>query len=154
VTFDWRTETYLTGTCSRVGQFVRGDCACGAADVLVYDTDGDSLVCASCYRQWAHDREQKQACDKCGSEGNVWRDPVHRRNEYLCIKCHDPETLFQNRWANRVRESKPLNLGAPRAVCAARGRGSECKGEIKWRGSYKMQLCNKHAGVTGVGPNG
>lgn len=152
---DWRTETLLSGTCSRIGQWVRGDCSCGDRDVLVYDTDDETgLVCASCYRRWTKDHPLSQACDKCGATGNVWRDPVPRKNEYLCIKCHDPEALFQNRWANKVRESKPLHDGAPRAVCAAAGRGTDCKGEIKWRGAFKMQLCNKHAGVKGVGPNG
>lgn len=143
----------LVGTDSRVMRWVKGTCqACGDDDVLVYVCAG-RLVCAVDYRTYAAAHPTSQACDSCGSTGNVWRDPLHRRNEYLCIKCHDPEALFQNRWADKVRESKPINESR-RAVCAARGRGTECKGETKWRGSFKMELCNKHAGKQGVGPNG
>lgn len=147
-----RTETHLEGTCSRVGQWVVGDCACGAVDTLVYDIDPGVLSCAGCYRVWSLAHPPKQACDECGDDGNVWRDPVHRRNEYLCIKCHDPESLFQNRWANRVRQSSPLGVRA-KVVCGAAGI-TECKGEVKWRGAFNMLVCNKHAGKTGVGPNG
>lgn len=117
----------------------------------MYDTDGP-YVCAACYRVWAAANPLTQACDKCGDTGNVWRDPIHRRNEYLCVRCHDPAALFQNRWANRVRESKPLGIH-PKAKCGAAGI-TDCRGEIKWRGSFNMLLCNKHAGKTGVGPNG
>ena len=82
----------------------------------------------------------------------VWRDPLHRRNEYLCIKCHDPDALFQNRWADKVRQSERLGL-REKVVCDAAGI-TECRGEIKYRGAFKMSLCNKHAGKQGVGPNG
>lgn len=144
----------LVGTDSREFRWVRGVCAwCSDADVLVY-VCGDELRCAGCTRDWLVEHPTVQACDSCGDTGNVWRDPLHRRNEYLCIRCHDPEAMFQNRWADKVRQSEPLHLGTPRAVCAAKDRGTECKGEIKWRGAHNMQLCNKHAGKQGVGPNG
>ena len=144
------------GTSYADGRIVRGACTrCGDEDVLLYDHPQDpALMCADCSRRRAKENPVPQACDNCGSTGNVWRDPVHRRNEYLCINCHDPESLFQNRWANKVRESTPLNLGAPRAVCGLVDRGTECKGEIKWRSALGMQACNKHAGKPGVGPNG
>jgi hypothetical protein len=143
------------GTDSRVGRWVRGTCAVdGEGQVLLYETDEETgLVCATHYRSWSVANPVKQACDNCGSTGNVWRDPVHRRNEYLCINCHDPDTLFQNRWANKVRESKPLGIHA-KAECAVGSGITECKGEIKWRSAYNMLLCNRHAGKTGVGPNG
>ena len=143
----------LVGTDSREMRWVRDTCgACGAVDELVY-VCGDSLRCAGCTRAWYVENPTPQACDSCGSTGNVWRDPLHRRNEYLCIRCHDPDALFQNRWANKVRQSTPLNNWRT-AVCGARGRGTDCKGEITWRGAHNMELCNKHAGKQGVGPNG
>lgn len=142
----------LVGTDSREMRWVKGVCAwCSDADVLVY-VCGDDLRCAGCTREWVKEHPTVQACDSCGSTGNVWRDPLHRRNEYLCIKCHDPDALFQNRWANKVRESKPLNDWRT-AKCGVAGI-TECKGEIKWRSAFNMQLCNKHAGKQGVGPNG
>lgn len=146
------TVDELVGTDSRESRWVRGVCAlCTDTDVLVY-VCGDHLRCAGCTREWVKEHPTAQACDKCGATGNVWRDPLHRRNEYLCIKCHDPEALFQNRWANKVRESKPIRDAGVR--CAAAGHGTDCKGERKWRSGYKMTLCNKHAGKQGVGPNG
>jgi hypothetical protein len=132
---------------------VRGTCAaCGEEDALLYDAGGD-LVCAADYRKYAVTHPVPQACDSCGATGNVWRDPLTRKNEYLCIKCHDPEALFQNRWANKVRESTALGM-REKVVCAAAGYGTDCKGEVKYRGAFRKSLCNKHAGKQGVGPNG
>jgi hypothetical protein len=135
-----------------LGVWVRGTCtACGEDDALLYEA-GEDLVCAADYRVYAPTHPVPQACDTCGATGNVWRDPLTRKNEYLCIKCHDPAALFQNRWANKVRESTRLGQ-RERITCGAAGI-TECKGEIKWRGGYNMLLCNKHAGKQGVGPNG
>lgn len=140
----------MIGSCSRTGQYVRGDCACGARDELVYDT-GESLVCASCYRRWAKAHPQKQACDKCGSTGNVWRDPIPRKNEYLCVRCHDPEALFVNRWANKVRESTPLGL-RERVTCELAGYGTACKGEVRWVNALGYSVCNFHRGRKSANP--
>jgi hypothetical protein len=144
--------TVAEGTDSRLKRWVRGDCVCGVSDVLVYEA-GDDLLCADCRRAWAVLNPRAQACDNCGDTGNVWRDPLHRRNEYLCIKCHDPEHMFQNRWANAVRKSEVLGV-REKPKCGASGYGTDCKGEVKWRGGHNMLLCNKHAGKQGVGPNG
>lgn len=146
----------MQGTDSMVGRYVRGTCALqhladGGEDVLLYEA-GDLLVCADHYRVWSKTQEQKQPCDTCGATGNVWRDPVSRKNVYLCINCHDPEHLFQNRWADwYVRESKPLGL-RERVKCAVAD--NNCRGEVKWRSSANASLCNRHAGREGVGPNG
>lgn len=148
------------GTSFADNRVVRGVCGqCGKDEALLYShpqpAEGDVLMCADCSRKRAKERPTKQACDNCGDTGNVWRDPVTRKNEYLCIKCHDPSALFQNRWANKVRESKPLSIHA-KAVCTAAGYGTDCKGEVKPRGGQHKGrlLCNKHAGKQGVGPNG
>jgi hypothetical protein len=143
----------MLGTDSLVKRWVRGTCAtCGDEDVLLYEA-GEDLICAADYRTYAVTHPISQTCDRCGATGNVWRDPLHRRNEYLCIKCHDPEALFQNRWANKVRESTALGM-REKVVCAAAGYGTDCKGEVKYRGAFRKSLCNKHAGKQGVGPNG
>lgn len=143
------------GTSFRESRIVRGTCeSCGDADALLYDHWSDEqLVCAGCQRVRVIAHPTKQACDNCGATGNVWRDPIPRKNEYLCAKCHDPEAMFQNRWANSVREGAVLNFH-DKAVCAAKGYGTDCKGEIKPRGGKHrgMLLCNKHAGKTSSGP--
>jgi hypothetical protein len=149
-------ERGVTGTVQRLAQYVRGDCPLDppghAEDVLVYEAGG-VLMCADHKRAHARANPTPQECDSCGATGNVWRDPVHRRNEYLCIKCHDPESLFQNRWADKARESKALGVRG-KAVCDAAGYGTDCKGEVKPRGgAFKGRLlCNKHAGKQSVGP--
>lgn len=143
----------LVGTDSREMRWVRDTCqACGDKDVLVYECAG-RLVCAADYRAYAEEHPTAQPCDACGATGNVWRDPLHRRNEYLCIKCHDPAALFQNRWADKVRKSERLGL-REKVTCEAAGYGTDCKGEIKYRSGFRKSLCNKHAGKQGVGPNG
>lgn len=143
---DWRKQTHLVGTCFRVGQIVRGACGdCPEVDVLLYDAPVEEtrLVCSGCVR--AYPRDTRQACDKCGERGNVWRDPIPRKDVYLCVRCHDPAALFVNRWANKVRQSTPLGL-RERVQCAARGYGTDCKGEVRWDSPLGKQLCNKHRG--------
>lgn len=100
-------------------------------------------MCTDCYPKYP--RDLRQACDKCGARGNVWRDPIPRKNEYLCVRCHDPEALFVNRWANKVRESKALGI-RERITCAAAGYGTDCKGEVRYVNKDRMSLCNKHRG--------
>lgn len=143
------------GTCFRENRIVRGTCeSCGDTGALLYDHWSDEqLVCAGCQRVRAYAYPTKQACDRCGSTGNVWRDPIPRKNEYLCESCHDPEAMFQNRWAPAVREGATLGVH-PKAECFARGHGTDCKGEIKPRGGQHRGrlLCNKHAGKTSAGP--
>lgn len=47
-------------------------------------TDG---ICAPCYRAEARTRTFKgTACDDCGGKP-AFRNPGHRRNEYLCLNC-------------------------------------------------------------------
>jgi len=145
------TETLLQGTCSRVGQYVRGDCAdCSATGVLLYDApvEGTRLVCSSCYR--VYPRDTRQTCDECGAVGNVWRDPIPRKNRYLCMRCHDPEAMFINRWANKARESYALGL-RERPKCELAGYGTPCKGEVRYveipnTGGRRGHVCNFHRG--------
>jgi hypothetical protein len=148
--FDWRSQTALRGTVFRVGQIVKADCICGREDVLVYDTYyDDALLCVDCSRARAVGHKHEEMCDTegCGATP-AWRDPLSGKNEFFCVKCHAAHgTVFQNRWAPSSRV-----LGQHKAVCDAAGYGTDCKGEIKWRGAHKRSLCNKHAGVTSSGP--
>jgi hypothetical protein len=132
----------MQGTDSRVGRWVRDTCgSCRAEDVLVYEA-GDVLMCAHCYRGWSKTQEHPQPCDECGSTGTVWRNPVTRKNEYLCAKCHAVRgQVFQNRWA--VWESTPLNPEA-RPRCAVED--NNCRGQVRWRSSTRTSLCDRHAG--------
>jgi predicted RNA-binding Zn-ribbon protein involved in translation (DUF1610 family) len=139
--------TSLKGTCFRVGQIVSGVCArCGDVDVLLYDTlDDPMLLCATCSRKRSKETKRKELCDECGAQ-DAWRDPVSRKNEFKCAKCHAAAgTVFQNRWAGS--ESQPLGV-RDKAKCGLEGYGTECKGEVKWRGPLNMLACNKHAGKT------
>lgn len=82
------------GTIQADKVYVRGTCeVCNADDVLVYD-EGDKLRCAEHARQWIRSNPRKQTCDKCGSDFGVVRDPSHRRNEYLCLPCHQENGLL------------------------------------------------------------
>lgn len=142
-TFDWRTQTTLKGTVSRLGQYVRGNCACGEEDVLVYDTyDDETLMCAGCSRVRSLANPRVELCDDCGAK-HAWRDPIAEGGKvFRCGRCHARAgTVFQNRWS-----TAPRTIKTGMAKCDARGI-TECKGEIKWRGAHKRSLCNKHAGV-------
>lgn len=144
------------GTVSREGVYVRGTCEEApeghAVDVLVYLIEPiDALVCADHARLWAKANPRKETCDGCGHEG-AWRDPLTRRNEFFCAVCHaNNGTVFQNRWALKARESEGLGMRA-KPACSLAGYGTECKGEVKWRGSLNALACNKHAGKQSAGP--
>lgn len=67
-----------------------GPCAaCGEDNLLKIYTSGEERVCAGCYRATARasQRQYRQLCDRCQTPG-AWRNPRHRRNEYLCDECH------------------------------------------------------------------
>jgi hypothetical protein len=77
------------GTDQREKIYVRQACEiCKGDEVLVYEA-GDQLLCAEHTRKHLRANPTKQTCDTCGSDQNVFRDPSHRRNEYLCMSCHN-----------------------------------------------------------------
>lgn len=148
------------GTVSRLGQYVRGDCeheGCPEKDAILYlIEEEDALVCADHKRRWIVEHPfEGELCDNDPAHGRGWRDPKTRQNVYLCAKCHGQSgRVFTNRWANaEPRETFVLGL-RDKVECAAKDRGTECKGEVRWRSAHRMSLCNKHAGKQGVGPNG
>ena len=153
-TTEWVREREPRGTDFLLGQIVRGECGdCHEDGLLLYDTPlphEQRLVCNTCVRLYPRDR--RQPCDKCGARGNVWRDPIPRKNVYLCVQCHDPEAMFVNRWANKARESKALGI-RQRPACAAAGYGTDCKGEVRWDSKQRMSLCNFHRGRRSANPD-
>ena len=72
-----RDQVYVYGTCEQ----------CQEANALVYEC-GEQLLCAEHSRQYARSHPLKPYCDRCGKQEKVFRDPSHRRNEYLCMSCH------------------------------------------------------------------
>jgi hypothetical protein len=98
------------GTIQRDKIYVYDTCAvCSEQNVLVYEC-GDSLMCAEHARVWMRQNPRKQLCDKCGTDELVFRDPGHRRNEYLCFSCH------------RENEFVPRNTVVFRAIKKILGR--------------------------------
>ena len=76
------------GTIQRDNVYVYGTCEqCQEANALVYEC-GEQLLCAEHSRQYARSHPLKPYCDRCGKQEKVFRDPSHRRNEYLCMGCH------------------------------------------------------------------
>jgi hypothetical protein len=72
-----RDQVYVYGTCEQ----------CQETNALVYEC-GEQLLCAEHSRQYARSHPLKPYCDRCGKQEKVFRDPSHRRNEYLCMGCH------------------------------------------------------------------
>jgi len=72
-----KDQVYVYGTCEQ----------CQETNALVYEC-GEQLLCAEHSRQYARSHPLKPYCDRCGKQEKVFRDPSHRRNEYLCMGCH------------------------------------------------------------------
>jgi hypothetical protein len=72
-----KDQVYVYGTCEQ----------CQETNALVYEC-GEQLLCAEHSRQYAHSHPLKPYCDRCDKQEKVFRDPSHRRNEYLCMSCH------------------------------------------------------------------
>lgn len=93
-------------------------------------------------------------CDNCG-EGPAFRDPEHRRDEYLCPRCHlkydsyepgERAMIFKTR--ARIGVTNPRGL---KPLCVARGQGTDCHGQVKPRGGdlKGRSLCDFHADPAG-----
>jgi hypothetical protein len=86
----------MRGTIQRDKHYVYGTCeTCREENVLVYE-NADKLLCAEHTRQYIHNNPTKQGCDRCNADKNVFRDPSHRRNEYLCLECHRADGFVPN----------------------------------------------------------
>jgi hypothetical protein len=131
-----REQIYVYGTCER----------CHAENVLVYELN-DLLVCAHDYKKIVRNVDYKQPCDECGKEGAI-RDPAHRRNEYLCISCHNKNGFtITNSIVKRAVSMLGVSRSilSPSAACYAAGYGSSCDNNIKPRSAWGGKLlCNTH----------
>ena len=130
-----REQVYIYGTCS----------LCSDTNVLVYDLD-DVLYCATHYRDTTRQYKRIQSCDTCGSTPAV-RDPNHRRNEYLCWKCHEKTGFTVNNTVIKRAIVSMVNnfTRGSKIKCDAAGYGSECDNNIKPRGPWGgRSLCDKH----------
>lgn len=131
-----REQVYIYGTCS----------LCGDMNVLVYELK-DQLICAHDYRKSVRNEKHLQPCDKCGAE-NAVRNPGHRRNEYLCWKCHEGNGGFEIRDSivKKVISAINSSIGTREKIrCYAAGYGSDCDNNIKPRSAWGGKLlCNTH----------
>ena len=135
-----------SGTNQRDDVYVRGTCVmCAEKDVLVYEIN-DILYCAEHYRDVTRQYKRIQSCDFCGNTPAV-RDPNHRRNEYLCWKCHEETGFTVNNTVIKraiVSMANSFTRGS-KIKCYAAGYGSECDNNIKPRGPWGgRSLCDKH----------
>jgi hypothetical protein len=119
---------------------------CAEKDVLVYEING-ILYCAEHYRDVTRQYHRVQSCDFCGNTPAV-RDPNHRRNEYLCWKCHEQTGFTVN---NTVIKRAIVSMvdryihRGPRAKCDAAGYGTACDDNVKPRGQWGgKSLCDTH----------
>lgn len=84
----------MAGTIQRDKIYVYDTCAeCSEKEVLVYDADS-KLLCAYCYRTWTRKQTRTTTCDRCGNTAKVFRNPKHRRNEYMCLACHIDDGFY------------------------------------------------------------
>ena len=136
------------GTVQREQKYVYDTCSsCGDTNVLVYELD-DKLVCASDYRNIVYLRKVVQPCDKCGAP-NAVRDPGHRRNEYLCWRCHEGSFIMRDSVVKRaIAAINNAVLVKEKAVCYAAGYGTECDTNVKPRSAWGGKLlCNRHGKI-------
>ena len=139
------------GTVQRDKVYVYGACGkCSAQDVLVYEC-GEQLLCAEHTRDYVRANPKPQECDACGKQRNVFRDPSHRKNIYLCMSCHlegggiGAKDSVMSRMLDMMFSPPVIR---EKTKCYAAGVGSECDNNIKPRSMWggKM-LCNKHGRV-------
>lgn len=136
----------MLGTNQREKRYVYDACSlCGDANVLVYELD-EKLMCADDYKKLTANIRFIQHCDRCGSP-SAFRDPVHRRNEYLCAGCHEQDGfLIKDSVTKRALVALTTAIGRTEKLrCHAAGYGSDCDNNLKPRGAWGGKiLCNNH----------
>lgn len=143
------TEDLMTrGTVQREHIYVRGTCEqCGESDTLVYELDA-KLICAEDYRKAVRNLKFITACDQCGATPS-FRDPAHRRNEYLCAGCHSKNDFNTNNTVvKRVLVQIFKGLPGSKVRCLGESADSPCDDNIKPRGAWGgKSLCNVHGRI-------
>jgi hypothetical protein len=64
-----------------------GGCALGDTPVILH-TASDGLQRCATHHGLTMRRKHDYPCDNCG-QGPAFRDPSHRRDEFLCSVCHE-----------------------------------------------------------------
>lgn len=125
----------------------RGKCGregCFEHDAILYTARDGELVCAEHLRRQA-DRNRPYPCDNCGHEP-AFRDPLERKDEMLCAKCHERNGYVPGKRAmiSKIerRQGVTHSLGR-KDVCIAAGKGTECRGQVKQRGRVGV-VCDLH----------
>lgn len=99
-----------------------GPCAvCGATDLQKMQDDplGETAdkICVPCYRvRVKRTPPTTTACDTCGAP-NAFRNPKHRRNEYLCMPCHlktGESIIMHSSGAHLVMPCTTFDINDPR----------------------------------------
>lgn len=137
------------GTIQREQIYVYDTCAkCNEQNVLVYKC-GDQLLCAEHAREYARKNPPLPYCDNCGEQVKVTRDPSHRRNEYLCMKCHEANGGIgaKDTVVSRMLRAvfAPPKKTPEKIKCYAASSQTQCDSNVKPRSAWggKM-LCNTH----------
>jgi len=133
----------------------RGQCkedGCRETDAILYVADDEIERCALHHARLINRRpEGGYPCDNCG-EGPAFRDPEHRRDEYLCPRCHKRHDAYEPGeramvFKTRARIGMTHSRGQ-KAVCIAAGQGTDCHGQIKQRGKIGV-MCDFHTDPVG-----
>lgn len=122
-----------------------GGCALGDTLVILHTAEDGLQRCAT-HHTLTLNRKHGYPCDNCGTVP-AFRDPAHRRDEYLCPVCHekhDSYTPSERSMITKVQVRQGVvHSRGQKAVCIAAGRGTECHGQIKQRGKIGV-LCDFH----------
>lgn len=124
-----------------------GGCALGDTVVILHTADDGIQRCATHHGR-LRPRKIEYPCDNCGS-GPAFRDPMHRRDEYLCADCHRKHDSYEPSERAMITKTQ-VRVGVTHSkglkpLCVARG-VTECKGQVKPRGALKgAVVCDRHA---------
>lgn len=123
-----------------------GPCvSCGDTNLAtIYDG-----LCASCERvRVVNAPKPQQACDACG-QVPAFRNPGHRRNEYLCVPCHkatgEPLRLRQGEAGQLLSACAGKALDDPQHLWVhVRGNRFQCQcGAKKWDDKLRKAMLTK-----------
>jgi hypothetical protein len=138
----------------------KGDCVkCHRADTYLFGPPWQPGAvpdyCADCARDRAHATPfPGTGCDRCGAKGHTFRDASHRKDEYLCAKCHSDDGYAQGvrQLAPDIARQSAISTKQHSTSCSLADRGTLCRGEVKPRGgAFKgAMVCTHHAYPTRV----
>lgn len=132
----WANPPY--GPCETPG------CLNSHLDVLLGQ---DDPRCGECRRRTAvrHQAEMFYPCDVCESP-TAFRDPAHRRDEYLCLKHHRDNGYEPGERAMLTKVAKRMGVThsmGRKPLCILRGSETQCGGEVKHHSGHG-EICARH----------